>query len=563
MTLTIPIRQIATGLLRATLNIAPPQAAEWGHAMLAELHHIEGDWSALAWAIGSAGVLTKHALLTLLVPSNANQIAPSGGNLFAKEKPMRKSTAIAAAACIAASLLFFAAPTFREAFQLSVIQWRGLMRAAFHTGYVYFDGGPDYAKVAEQAEANHDAEGLAFAALHRRSETDGAKWADEAVNMDPQLTWIYAVMANGLRPQSEIDDWISKQEQFDPQNAVSHLIQAEVAEANDNTHGKFRFRGYLTDPAWLNAMAAAFASPKLDTYGSRVKELDRKVAVRYEVYDPHQAQNEYFLIGGAFPGMGNSIDYVNLLVNSGNALAASGDYAGAEKQYRVAAHFGEMVEGSRSVSPTPFRNSALAAILLQGPYRQLGALYKKKGDDSQARHFADLLTDGERVRRADLAQAQQYFESRPAESRNATILGIAGIVMFLCFALLPLCMIVTIARSGSIKLGNLRSGVFTRVLARCSVIGLLLSTAALYLSYRPYAEMFRMYLRDGDPTSLLTVGAFLNDLNYSQTPPPHQAMYSLWTFPMYFWAGIIVLCFVALIFVTAKFIWQRRPAVPA
>ncbi|HKQ86242.1 MAG TPA: hypothetical protein VJS43_05650, partial [Candidatus Acidoferrales bacterium] len=104
---------------------------------------------------------------------------------------------------------------------------------------------------------------------------------------------------------------------------------------------------------------------------------------------------------------------------------------------------------------------------------------------------------------------------------------------------------------------------FTRVLARCSVIGLLVSTAALYLSYRPYADMFRTYLRGGDPASLLTVGAFLNDLNYYQTPPAHQALYSLWTFPMYFWAGIIVLCFLALIFVTAKFIWQRRPELPA
>src|SRR5690348_4016866 len=522
--------------------------------MLAELHHIEGDWSALGWSVGSAAVLARHAFLALFVPSNAQ----TDGNFFREEKPMRKSTAIAAAVCIAASLLFFAAPTFRDAFQLSVTQWRGLMRAAFSTGYVSFDRGPDYSKLAARAEANHDAEGLAFFALHRRSANDGAKWADGAVALNPQLTWIYAVMANGLRPRSEIDVWISKLKQFDPQNAVPYLIQAEAVQESEVRSGKFIYREYLTDPEWLNAMASAFASPKIDTYGDRVKDLDREVAQRYGIYDAHAAQNEYFLIAGAFPGMGNSIDYVKLLVSSGNDLAARGDHAGAEKEYRRAAHFGEMVEASRSVSPTPYRYSALAAMLLQGPYRQLGALYRKKGDEVQARHFADLLVDGERVRRDDLAQAQVYFEGRSAENRNARILGLAGIVMFLCFAILPLCAIVTIARSGSIKLSKLRSGLFTRVLARCSVIGLLISTAALYLSYRPYAEMFRTYLRGGDPTPLLTVGTFLNDLNYSQTPPPHQALYSLWTFPMYFWAGIIVLCCVAFALVIAKFFWQRR-----
>jgi len=555
----LPIRQVAVALLRGAMKIAPPHAAEWGHAMLAELHHIEGDWSALAWSIGSAGVLAKHAFMALLVPSNTQ----TEGNFFRKEKPMRKSTAIAAAACIAASLLFFAAPTFREAFQLSVIQWRGLMRAAFSTRSGYsFDPGLDHDKIARLARQNQDAEGLAFAALHGRSDRSTTEQAEEAVRMDPQLTWIYAVLANWHRPEPNIDEWISMLQKFDPQNAAPYLIQAEVIETNDIFVRKLPYRGYLTDPAWLKAMAAAFAAPKLDTYGDRAKQLDRKVALQYGIYDAHIAQNEYFLIAGAFPGLGSPNDYITLLVHSGNDLAGRGDYAGAEKQYRLAAHFGEMVEASRSASPTPYRYSALAAMLLQGPYRQLGALYRKKGDEVQARHFADLLANGERVRRDDLARAQVYFEGRPTENRNARILGLAGIVMFLCLAILPLCAIVTIARSGSIRLSKLRSGVFTRVLARCSVTGLLISTAALYLTYRPYAEMFRTYLRSGDPASLLTVGAFLNDLDYSQTPPPHQALYSLWTFPMYFWAGIIALCFVAFALVMAKFFWQRRPELP-
>src|SRR6185437_16979835 len=235
--------------------------------------------------------------------------------------------AIAAAVCIAASLLFFAAPTFRQAFRLSIIQWHGLMRAAFRTGSFYLDPGPDHDKIAQLARQNHDAEGLAFAALHGRSDRSTTEQADEAVRMDPQLTWIYAVLANWHRPEPAIDEWVSKLEQFDPQNAVPYLIQAEVIEANDMFVRKLPYRGYLTDPAWLKAMAAAFAAPKLDTYGDRAKQLDRKVALQYGIYDAHIAQNEYFLIAGAFPGLGSPNDYITLLVHSGNDLAGRGDYA--------------------------------------------------------------------------------------------------------------------------------------------------------------------------------------------------------------------------------------------
>jgi hypothetical protein len=48
--------------------------------VLGELHHVEGDWAALAWAVGGAGILVKHAFLSLIIPGHANQIATSGGS---------------------------------------------------------------------------------------------------------------------------------------------------------------------------------------------------------------------------------------------------------------------------------------------------------------------------------------------------------------------------------------------------------------------------------------------------------------------------------------------------
>jgi len=83
-------RRIAAFLLQSAISIAPPHTLDWGHAMLAELHHVQGNWAALLWSLGSAGVLAKHALLSLIFPSRNRSTIPSGGALFSKEGHMRK-----------------------------------------------------------------------------------------------------------------------------------------------------------------------------------------------------------------------------------------------------------------------------------------------------------------------------------------------------------------------------------------------------------------------------------------------------------------------------------------
>lgn len=84
----------------------------------------------------------------------------------------------------------------------------------------------------------------------------------------------------------------------------------------------------------------------------------------------------------------------------------------------------------------------------------------------------------------------------------------------------------------------------------------MLSSATLYLGYRPYAEIIHAYLRDGDRSRLWSLQLFFNHLNYS-------GFYALPTTIGYFWAGIIALCAVALIFTTVHFIAKHRQPVLA
>ena len=44
-------------------------------------------------------------------------------------------------------------------------------------------------------------------------------------------------------------------------------------------------------------MEAAFRSAKLDTYSSQLKELNRRVLLRYRIDDPFQALDDHYWYG--------------------------------------------------------------------------------------------------------------------------------------------------------------------------------------------------------------------------------------------------------------------------
>jgi len=54
-------RKIARALLEGAVRMAPPHTAEWAQAMLSELDYVEGEWSALIWALGSAAAVVRRS----------------------------------------------------------------------------------------------------------------------------------------------------------------------------------------------------------------------------------------------------------------------------------------------------------------------------------------------------------------------------------------------------------------------------------------------------------------------------------------------------------------------
>lgn len=117
-------------------------------------------------------------------------------------------------------------------------------------------------------------------ALRTWDHSESARLADEAVNLDPNLIWVYAAAGTYYVPSFD-PRRLSALEQWDPQNAVPHLIVAERIDLDQVERAKIPHRVNEEPAAWRDAMAAAFQSPKLDTYVEQQKQLDRRVLARY------------------------------------------------------------------------------------------------------------------------------------------------------------------------------------------------------------------------------------------------------------------------------------------
>jgi hypothetical protein len=535
-------RRVASLLLRSATRITPSDTLDWAQAMLSELSHVEGDWTALLWAVGGASVLAKHALLSVVIPGSNRHTVPSGGEFFTKEGPMRKTTLAAAGACAVASLLFFLAPAFRQAFQVSLAQWHCVL----HVTPPYRE--PGLEALARRAEQKHDAEGLAFVAVRHWDAPESARLAEEAIHLDPKLTWVYAVVAVRNPELLEIDRWVSKLEQWDPQNALPYLITAESIDIHQVVSEKAPDRVDEESQAWQNALAAAFQSRKLDGYLDRLRELDRRVLLRSGFDDPYQVIDGEFWPSLPSYAAWDSSRYAKSLLESGQILEARGDRKGALKKYWAVARFGQMI------GPAP---GSMMSQTLRGTYKRLEALSLAEGNKQQAELYAYLAGKVDQAEEERDSLLQRVTGG--AVSRwNAGVVRISGLMMLFSGGLALICVLRVIAEGRSLRLSTLRVSRVAATLGIGSATGMLLSSAMLYVSYRPYADIFRAYVRDGDQSRILELTEFLA---YTQFPLGVDGSNQP-DFVFYFWFGVTALCVIGLLLVVLRY-FQNRPRASA
>jgi hypothetical protein len=547
------LRQAATVLLESAIRIAPPDTRDWGQAMRGELNHVEGAWAAVMWALGGASVLAQRALASLLIPGRRGQGIPSDAGLFAKDVSVRKAVLVTGAGCILAALLFFAAPPFRQGIRVSLTVWHEAFRVTAS------DGQPGLAALAIRAEKQHDPEGLAFCAVRHQNPRESARLAQEAVWLDPTLIWIYAVVAVRHPDLPEISQWAPMLKRWDPQNALIHLITAESVDIDHVSKAsklspKEEQKELEEDPAWQSAMAAAFAAPKFDDYLDRLKELDQRVVSRYRFNDPYEllSGEEAELPTYAFF---DSQQFAESLLQSGQEAEARGDRSGAAAKYWAVARFGLVID---SQGHTDFEHR-MGSSLQAGAYKRLQALSQKEGSADEAALFGYLAGRFTPAVGEDSKLEGQWVFGRYVSRRNAAVLQIAGLMMLFFTGLVVVAGSVVIvgSRRGA-GLASQRAKPVATVVTLAGAVGLLLSSATIYLTYRPYWYIFQHAILNGDRSQTRDFRDFLMATHV--LPGYASDSYLLVNFPFYFWTGVTLLGVIGLALILLRHFLGRPHA---
>ena len=561
------LQRLAVCVLRAGIRLAPSDTREWGNAMLAELQHIEGNWAAMAWALGGASVLAKHALIALLLPARNRQAAPIG-NPLASEAKMHKPSLITGGACLAAVILFFLAPVFRQAFRVSLAQWQSVI----HVSQSPWSRQPELESLARRMEKNQDAEGMAFVAARLNNSDESGRLANEAVRLDPKLIWIRGVVGARHSGAPDVQEWVQKLKKWDPGNALPYLIlaQRDDMERVDMPGGWNAMYPPKRSAAWMEAMAGAFNSDRIDDYRDRLRMVDRTVARRYGLRDPALVVEERtFMYRLPTYATGDSVRYARLAIESGEELEARGNMNGAIEKYLMVIHF---LHAFTLRASYPFFFDSLMPNL----YTRLAAVYGKMNNAPQSAYFAGLASTARHEMKLHGSQWRSEMENRHdilgVASWNALVVEASDVAMLASFCILLTALMVVLARNRALNSRKLRIGPVTTGLGLLGAAGLLVSSITLYVSYRPYGAIYARFLQTGDTSQFEILRDFLG---FTRSPIGTQ-FYRLgpldyWgvvfspyisapDFTFYFWLAVTVLGVATLAVIGGWHLLKRRHA---
>ena len=533
------VQRFAAWLLRSSVELAPAEVRPWGDAMLTELRFVEGSGAAFSWAVGGTGLLLKKTLTSWLVGSGGSSTAPAPTAGLDEESTMKKLGPWVAGLSIALSLLLLISPVFRQALGVVEASWRFQFQRRLLSER-------ERKSLAEQARAEHDARTLAFLALQWAPSEETSKLADEAVKMDPSLTWIYSSLAVHARQNPEAARWVEQLNQWDPDNAVPKLVIAD--RIRNATAGQLEAT-LAASPEWRQAMAAVFRSPRYDSYFGKLFDLDRDVMPRRGLNNPLTMMAELVVFG--FPNLGNSEIYEKLLFAEGAKFEAAGDLKRASESYWEVVRFAHVMMAG---APVDLETLIAAHMLAEGSAR-LEPIVREQGSTIESAALDYQLTAW-KVAQERLMEENFWWE---AYFWNARVVGDASTALVLALLL---------TLSGGIYLGTRhltgrrapdRPLRIAQGLGVAGAAGVLVSSFAMYLSYRPYAELYRHFLTQHGRSDLRYLWAFSS---FGGSSNDLIRYFDSGILAVFLWYVFIAAGLIALALMTKRFVQRSLKARP-
>lgn len=414
----MPDFQAAVRRRLGRLPLAPERAEE----ILLELTHQVEDAFREALARGVAAAQAEENAMAQL--GNPEELRRSIVSSERGEKVLwPHSWAVPRAACFLALAIFLAlglVPSFRQALDASAGAY-GFSSHLFSREKLQ--------ALAERGVKNHDARLIAFSALHLEDEFAASQFAEQAIALDPSLTWVGTRFIAADRSPKDArvnhEAWAKRVIAWDPENAVPRLLASEALYRGAIPDGSL---GPAYDPQiarlaettpWAEQMRAAFEAPRYDAYNQRRFELVVGVlnslgttGTEPMVWDSARA----LLI----PDFTQIQRYAALVTGKlGPDEERAGRFEQAAKLYWSVARFGEhMEEGSEWVWERTY-----AWRLQASAYASLATLAERRGNAEEKAAYLLLSEHAEKARAAAISMHEQTMRTRWESAGRAAIVA--------------------------------------------------------------------------------------------------------------------------------------------
>lgn len=433
-----------------------------------------------------------------------------------------------------ASLLFLFAPTFRQALKVTAGSWR-LSDSFSDSSWT-----KEMRSLGAKAEATHDAETLAFVAMQMRYDSENRaqrdKFADEAVQWNRQLTWIYFPLLHDYavdRGDPNDTRWLACLQTWDPNNAAVYAREASYYRPRGVTGlNPLSDRAVLaSSPRWLSDMDKVFSATEYDSYLSRKAALDREVSQRHGLDDPNR-----MLFDMMFYPLFENFDFdlyaKDFLLKAGEDFEAKGDFGHAEENYWKVAHLGELIQLRGESDSNIFVSSELE--LSADP--RLEAIFEKSANSSAAKLVAYQTALARQVKSRLLAKNRQDDERGDERFFDASILQLSLLVTTVSLILIVACGLYFVLR----RVRSAKTVGLSRAFSMGGILGAILlftSAVVMYFGYAPYADAFRGYLATPDPLNARE--SLLRFWGLGKLPSGLYSWFNGLPFRLYFWYTVI------------------------
>lgn len=488
---------------------------------------------------------------------------PEGGaleSLARNAKRIPRTPRFVTAFLLLAALAAVLTPGVRQGMQASFDAWLNPGRENA--------GSAAIARLRKEIGGSHDPQVMALIALLSDDRVERMRMADQAVQLDPSLTWIYGEVPttdgrgsyyhNPLPPE-----WIERLRKWDPDNAVPRMLAAQQNWLRfDNDWEKSAERGnyieqaeqYLgNDPKWLAAMDFALQAPKYDSYYPRKFDLYRTVAQRYDIRDSQMALA--ILIRPSLLGTLNADIYSEILWDRGDAAQRAGKIPEAIELYSAPVRFAErMAEQSH----TDFERREWTGIESRS-LRRLQRLLVKTGQAEEATQAGYKLEASQSnlypfgpVR--EWAWSENGWEGFMIRLLTAGIFVLGAASLFGMGALFIRRRATVESRGRGLELASL-------AVDYCPLL-LLVACAGLFVAYRPVALMYDQYMNWNSSFPIYDFRGLVHALYTPYESPDGVSTFSYsYLEPYHYWLTAIVGLSIFAAFIVYRGALRRRAAV--